>query len=120
MFTNLFTETEANSSSLKEGELYKVIEAHGETFPLYYGYYEDRDSHTCDPMPIYPDFERSPRYTRHGLPFVTKMQDSCSSYRGRAGDECECADCEYFSHCEELLGVCTCPENRKLPKEESK
>ena len=121
MFTTLFTKTKESSQAHKEGQLYRIIEAHGRTFELYYGYYEECDRAAgLEPMPIYPDLSASPVYTHHGLPFVTKMQDACPLYRGRAGGECECADCEYFSHIEELLGVCTCPENRKLKSEETK
>ena len=123
MFSTLFTSTtKAKAAAHTEGELYKVITAHGRTFELYYGYYEecDRQNDAVDPMPIYPDFLSYPIYTDRGFPFVTKMQDSCEDYVGRTTHESECADCEYYSHCEELLGVCTHPNNRKAPKEEEK
>ena len=103
-----------NASIPKEGDLYKVIDLHGHTFPLYYGYYADceRDNPSIDPMPIYPDFSREPRYTNEGFAFVTKMQDSCKHYSGRPGKFNECAECHYYLHGEELLGICTCPRNK--------
>lgn len=123
MFSTLFSEkTKAKAPAHEEGELYRVISAHGHTFELFYGYYEecDRQNDAVEPMPIYPDFLSHPIYTDRGLPFVTMMQDSCDYYVGRDTGEMECADCEFYSHCEELLGICTHPDNRKPPKEERK
>ena len=59
----------------REGDLYRVLNVHGTAFPLYYGYYEDseRNSPSAEPIPIYPDFLKDPKYTMHGHPFVTKM-----------------------------------------------
>ena len=114
MFTTLFNETKANSHSHKEGDLYKVIEAHGQSFELYFGYYEECDRASgLEPMPIYPDLIRNPRYTRHGLPFVTKMQDACEHYVGQSNGCEECAECVWYRHGEELLGFCACPSNRQ-------
>ena len=96
----------------KDGDLYKVVTIHGESFELRYGYYEDFERGTGEPIPIYPDFKKSPRYTNEGYPFVTQMQELCEYGESRFIDGC-CADCKYFSDGEELLGVCICPENRK-------
>ena len=100
---------------LKEGDLYRIIQLHGHTFPLYYGYYADceRENPTIDPMPIYPDFLANPQYTADGFPFVTKMQDACPYYKGNKTNCNECAECEYYAHGDELLGLCICPKNRK-------
>ena len=99
----------------QEGEIYKVIRIHGKAFEIPYGYYEEceRNNLHVEPMPIYPDFSEAPCYTAEGMPFVTKMQDACSYYRGKPSDYRECADCEYYMHGDELLGACTCPKNRK-------
>ena len=98
----------------KEGELYKVINLHGQTFPLYFGYYEkcEEENPAIDPMPIYPNFLVEPRYTDEGFAFVTKMQDSCRHYAGKSGKINECAECHYYLHGDELLGICTCPKNK--------
>ena len=106
---------QAQETVPKEGDLYKVIQLHGHTFPLYYGYYEmcDRDNPAVDPMPIYPDFIAEPRYTDEGFAFTTKMQDSCKHYVGKTGKFSECAECHYYLHGEELLGICTCPRNKQ-------
>ena len=117
MLTTLFPqEMQDNALVPKEGELYKVINLHGHTFPLYYGYYEacERENPAVEPMPIYPDFLKEPRYTSEGFAFVTKMQDSCKHYKGKPGVFNECAECQHYLNGEELLGICTCSKN-KLP-----
>lgn len=98
-----------------EGELYKVLHIEGHSFPLYYGYYEkcDRDNPAVEPMPIYPDFLKEPRYTSGGFPFVTQMQDACRFFVGRAGPCGDCADCRHFAHGAELIGICTCLDNKR-------
>ena len=98
----------------KEGALFKVLKLHGQTFRITYGYYEacDRENPAVDPMPIYPDFTGNPTYSLDGFPFVTKMQDDCKHYKGRRGQFSECAECEYYLHGDELLGLCVCPENK--------
>ncbi len=99
----------------REGALYKVIDLHGYSFPLYYGYYEDweRQNPAVELMPIYPDFLKEPQYTADGFPFVTKMQDICKHYQGKTGRFNDCAECHYYLHGDELLGICICPENKR-------
>ena len=96
-----------------EGTLYNTIELYGNTFKIYYGYYEDyeRESEYGDPIPIYPDFLQSPLYTGDGYPFVTKMQSICEHGKSGFADAC-CADCPYFLHGADMIGTCRCEENR--------
>lgn len=98
-----------------EGELYKIVTVSGYAFELYYGYYEecDRENPDVEPMPLYPDFLRNPQYTDDGLPFVTKMQDACKSYKGKAAREKDCAECEYYKHGDDFIGMCSCPKNKR-------
>lgn len=98
-----------------EGELYKILHIQGRSFPLVYGYYEecDRQNPEVEPMPIYPDFTQQPQYTDDGFPFVTKMQDACRFYQGKARKCCECAECQYYLQGEELIGICTCLQNKR-------
>ena len=95
----------------KEGDLYKVITAYGKNFELRYGYYEecDRLSPLCEPVVIYPDFLKEPIYTDDGTPFVTMVQDACKSYKGetKRNPNTTCADCKYFNHGEDWIGICT-------------
>ena len=98
-------------SKIKEGDVYKVISFSGKTFTLYYGYYDekDRNSAFAELMPIYPNFNEFPEYTKDGMPFVTQMQDKCEYYEGERNCGEECHDCKHFKQCEELLGVCYHP-----------
>ena len=100
----------SNESPQKEGELYKKIELFGETFEIYYGYYEDidRENPQAEPMPIYPDFLKDPKKTADGFAFVTKMQDACKSFVGDNLKSPECADCSFFKEGSDLIGICTC------------
>ena len=99
----------------KEGELYKRVDAFGESFELYYGYYEDFERENGEPIPIYPDFLKEPCYTAQGQPFVTQMQDMCEQgvFR-RSGllDRC-CGNCAHFASGEDLFGICVCRANQK-------
>ena len=98
-----------------EGEIYKVISLCGKSFELRYGYYEDfeRESRFSEPIPIYPDFIKSPQYTAEGYPLATQMQEPCGygRLRGRL-DPC-CADCLFFCEGEDLIGICKSESRRK-------
>lgn len=116
MFTSSFgVILEQTKQKPKEGDLYKVITAHGKTFELYYGYYEeiDRQNPNVAPMEIYPDFLNTPQYTADGIPFVTAMQKPCSHFKGETDIDNTCYQCGYYEKCEELLGVCRCKAKRK-------
>ncbi len=99
----------------KEGELYKVIEIHGKTFEIRYGFYEESDRHTqyAEPMEIYPDFIKEPQFTDCGIPFITAIQAPCKSFSGERDENSSCGDCSFYKHCEELIGLCTFPDNKK-------
>ena len=104
----------------KEGDLFKVIEAHGKLFELRYGYYDERDRQNShiEPMEMYPNFIETPLFTDEGIPFATAMQDRCNHFRLKSkewdeGEDNVCFNCSYYEKCEELLGVCKCKERRK-------
>lgn len=98
----------------KEGTLYKRITTHGETFEIYYGYYDDTDRNGkyTEPIPIFPNFQENPLYTKEGYLFVTHMQDACERYVGNIKND-SCYSCKYFAQCEDLIGLCKCEENKK-------
>lgn len=101
-----------------EGEIYKILNILDKVFEIRYGYYEDyeRENPFIDPIPIYPDFKEVPEYTNEGIPFVTKMQDICKHYKGRHTAEADCGECDHYRHCDELIGICLCINNKKLSK----
>lgn len=100
-----------------EGTLFKNISLFGKNFEIRYGYYADyeRDDEENDPIPIYPDFLQSPAFTDDGYPFVTQMQDLCPHGESDQPNAC-CADCPYFQHGDELIGICRCEKNRRLDR----
>lgn len=116
MFTKLFEgKAEPPTPVPKEGDLFKVITCYGVTFEIRYGYYEERDRYAkfAEPIAIYPDFTKAPRYTEDGIPFATAMQLPCESFRGEQDENSTCEDCFYYQKSEELLGICTCSRNKK-------
>ncbi len=113
MFGSLVSNTSQRASP-KEGDIYKNVTLYGQTFRLFYGYYEDfeRSADGNEPMPIYPDFIQNPLFTAEGFPFATAMQDICEHYDGKKkGDSC--MECKHFEPSEELFGICKC-DLRKL------
>lgn len=114
MFTQLFGYDTGQSP--REGELFKVIRSHGRSFEIRYGFYEERDRHSpfAEPMAIYPDFLAQPDYTDDGMPFVTAIQHPCHRFTREKDENSTCEDCGHYRQCEELIGLCVCPENRKI------
>ena len=97
----------------KDGDLYKVVTVGERQFELYYGYYEDYEKHAGEPVPIYPDFRLTPVFTDDGMPFVTQMQEACEWSENRKMPDACCADCTYFRHEDELIGLCDCEKRRR-------
>ena len=118
MFTKLLqTGAEFRPPTPKEGDLFKVIHLYGRTFEIRYGFYEECDRHNryAEPMELYPDFVKEPQYTDEGVPFITAMQAPCSRFRGKKrNDNSTCGDCSFYRHGDELIGICTCPDNQLL------
>ena len=99
-------------NEIRDGDIYKIVQLFGKTFELRYGYYEEYERDRGEPVPIYPDFKSSPEYTEDGYPFVTQMQDICQYGKSKFPDGI-CVDCKYFKQCDDLIGICKCPKNRK-------
>lgn len=119
MFMKLLTNAQPpTATSPKEGDLFKTIFLEGVSFDIRYGFYEDRDRHTqfAEPMPLYPDFTRSPVYTPEGVPFVTAIQDICKHFIGKQDINSVCGDCAAYRHGDELIGTCSCPNNKLTQK----
>lgn len=97
---------------IRDGDLYRVVELFGQRFELHYGYYEEYERHSGEPVPIYPDFKKSPVYSEDGHPFVTQMQELCAHGESKFTDGC-CVDCKHYSHGDDLIGICTNEKNMK-------
>lgn len=119
MLTKVLMQGVEQPPTPKEGDLYKEITIGGNTFKIFYGYYEsfERESPFNDPIPIYPDFTKEPHYTAEGIPIVTAMQNVCSFYNGKNDEDSCCADCVFFQKGEELFGFCNCPRNKRSNEE---
>ncbi len=104
------------NSPPKEGDIYKTIRIDEYIFELRYGYYEDFERETGEPVVIYPDLS-DPLYTADGGMIVTAVQESCEFYEvafDKTKDEC-CADCIHYSAPDDDIGICKCKKNRKTP-----
>ncbi|MBE5816130.1 MAG: hypothetical protein E7315_00200 [Clostridiales bacterium] len=108
-------EPQQSSYTPEEGDLFKRIELGGKCFEIRYGFYEECDRHTplAEPVAIYPDFTKKPEYTNEGQPFVTEMQTLCSCFDGVRDQNSVCGDCIHYKKGDELIGICTCEENKK-------
>ena len=97
---------------IRDGDLYKVVRVCERDFVIRYGYYEEYERARGEPIPIYPDFRRTPEYTKDGQPFVTQMQELCEYGDSKFREGC-CVDCRYYRQGDDLIGVCTCKQNEK-------
>ena len=115
MFTPTNDSCKSKKAQRKEGELYKVIEAHGATFEIYYGYYDDADRQNphVEPMEMYPNFLVESKYTADGIPFATALQPPCKYFKGEPDEDNTCYQCSHYKKCEELIGLCLCKARRK-------
>lgn len=96
----------------REGELFRVLSHEGKVFRIYYGYYDERErqSKYNEPIPIYPDFKKTPEFTSEGSPFVTGIQDVCEHYEGRSPED-GCHSCKYYCGGDDLIGACKNEKN---------
>ncbi len=104
------------NSPPKEGDIYKVIHIDGYAFELRYGYYEEYERKTGEPVVLYPDLTRR-IYTADGYPIVTAIQEPCSYYKvsnHKTWNE-SCVDCIHYSPPGDDIGVCKCKHNQKNP-----
>lgn len=99
----------------REGDIHETIHVGGHSFTIRYGYYDERERHTTDPIPVYPCFLTNPHYTEEGYPLVTRIQDACEHYlteEEEAGDGW-CADCLHCSDGPGEIGICQCVHRRR-------
>lgn len=99
----------------REGDIHEVVQVGGHSFTIRYGYYDESERHTTDPIPIYPCFITEPHYTADGFPLVTRIQDACEHYFAGEGTQGDgwCADCLHCSDDQGEIGICQCLHRRK-------
>lgn len=99
---------------IREGDLFRVINISDHVFEIKYGYYDEaeRYSRFNEPIPVYPDFIKEPKYTEDGFYIVTQIQDKCDYYDGDCNLDI-CFKCKHYKNVEDLIGICTCLKNKK-------
>lgn len=98
----------------REGDIYDVVQIGGYSFTIRYGYYDETERGSSDPIPIYPCFLKEPVHTAEGKPLVTRIQDACEHYEPAdgAGDGW-CADCAHCQSWQKEIGICSNPHRQK-------
>lgn len=92
-----------------EGDIHDIVCVGGHSFTIRYGYYDEAERCSTEPLPVYPCFISNPAYTKDGHPLVTRIQDACEFYspQSEAGDGW-CADCTHCDSQHEVIGICRC------------
>ena len=96
-----------------EGDIFDIVFVGGHRFTIRYGYYEEAERGTADPIPIYPCFIKDPHYTIEGHPLVTRVQDACEHYEPTGDGDGWCADCIHCASEGLEIGICKCDHRRK-------
>lgn len=98
----------------KEGDLYKTYEVAGFTFEIRYGYYEENERGRVEPLPVFPDFRKTPVYTADGYQLASLIHFACNHYRSaKPKPEHNCGDCIHYSEPKDEVAVCRCEKRRK-------
>lgn len=99
----------------REGDVHEVVSVGGHSFTIRYGYYDELERSSTDPIPIYPCFLTDPHYTEEGFPLITRIQDACEHYAAEheGGGDGWCADCLHCSGDHGEIGICQCIHRRK-------
>lgn len=102
--------------TIQEGDLYEVLLVDGGTFEIRYGYYEDFERELSEPIPIYPDLEKTPIYGTSGKRIVTHMQEPCQHFSPQAGSDTEqcCGCCIYYPANRQMIEACQCKHNKTI------
>jgi len=99
-----------------EGEIYEVVEIEGHRFEIVCGYNGKQDKKAGIALPMYPNFKKTPKYTKEGYQLATCLQDGCKYYEPipDGDNEKDCIDCKYFeSKNRSVIGICKCEKRRK-------
>lgn len=102
------------SPTVQEGEIYEVLYIDGKTFEIRYGFYEDYERDGSEPIPIYPDLEKTPVYGDSGKMIVTHMKSPCAYFKPQTehGVERCCGCCVYYPVNRQMMSVCEHIKNK--------
>lgn len=101
---------------MKGGALYKTVEIDGARFEIYYGFYNEREKELgYEPTPIYPNFDKEPKYTNRGNLVVAVYKDPCTHFKPlpKTIEIDGCVNCIYFDQKEDYIGFCKCEKQRR-------
>ena len=104
--------------NFSEGELFCELVVDGQHFEIRYGYYEDYERDSGDPIPIYPDLYTKPVWGESGCRIVSAIQQSCDSFTPKC-DGCEmeddCGFCKYYKEktAGDMIGICQSENNKR-------
>ncbi len=99
---------------VKEGTLYKRLKIKNISFDIFYGYNSETEREKWGPVPVFPDLVKNEVFTETGERIVRADQDICHLYSPKKSVSGEnwCNDCKYYSHGEEIIGICRCKNNK--------
>lgn len=103
-----------NDPKIREGDLYQSVTVDGIRFDIVYGYYEEFERETGEPVPIYPDLVKSPAFTKDGYRIVTQIQSPCKHFskRHKKCDSDWCRSCKHYEDEYKPIGICRCVRNK--------
>lgn len=105
---------EKMTPKIREGDLYESVKVEDMQFDILYGYYEDFERESGEPVPIYPDLEKNPTFTKDDYRIVTQIQSPCK-YFAKRNKRCGsdwCRSCRYYEDEYKSIGICLCTENK--------
>lgn len=105
---------------IREGDIYEVLSVDGGIFEIRYGYYEDFERDGSEPIPIYPDLEKTVIFGASGKRIVTHMQEPCPHFRPVSEDGTEwcCGCCLFYPDNMQMVNACECEYTKAAKKTE--
>lgn len=103
----------------KEGDLYAAVQIEHHRFEIRYGYYEEFERASGEPVAVYPDLAKNPVYTKDGFSIVTAIQETCKHYNSAENKKPEdyCYTCRFYEKPQDEISVCKCQARRERQNE---
>ncbi len=101
----------------REGDLFNVFRVGGYTFEIRYGHYTEAERDAAnEPVPIYPDLDKSPLYNEDGFRITNCISEGCRHFTAKS-PKCEELQCLYCIHYDTSvcldIGICRCKKKRR-------
>ncbi len=100
-----------NTDVIREGDVFGELVVDGKRFEIRYGYYEDYERETGDPIPIYPDLHKKPTFGVSGRRIVSAIQQACKNFSPKCTgceNEDDCGFCKHYkeNNSGDMIGIC--------------